>query len=414
MITLLTEEAVLGTILKAPHLLSDTDLQPEYFQDTENKNLYKAMRELHQQGKPVDMVILLTQTKHEKFGGAGKLNKIRNLANEEKFDSYVDVLVDDWREREKLNILEVAKHENWKLEKITTELNSLMSNKIDDRHNIKESLVKYVEAPWKPLEKPKGIHCGLDSLQKALGGFKKRKLYIIAARPAMGKTDVMLNCARHAGWHGAKPIVFSLEMGEEELIERSIATVGSFNRGVMEDLYSRLSEHQKKIWAETLKRVGETNIEIFDKPGQKISEVRAKIRKVKNENLGKDIIVFIDYLTLMKSDSDFKGNKHAEVDEITKALKGMSKEFDCPIVVLAQLNRGVEQRPNKRPLLSDLRESGSIEEDADVVMFLYRDSYYSGDENDRSLEFIIAKQRGGKTGVVTVNYNLSTGVLSDI
>ena len=411
---MLTEESILGTILKEPHLLTDTNLQPEHFQDTENRNLFKAMKELQQQGKPVDMVMLLTQTKHEYFGSAGKLNKIQNLANAEKFDSYIDILLEQWREREKNNILEIAKLENWSIEKVTKSLDGLVTNKADDYNDIKELVLEVAEDPWKQKTETKGIPTGLVNLQKATSGFQNTDLIILAARPSMGKTDVMLHFAKQAGWQGCIPIIFSLEMSAEKLRDRLIASTGEYNRYKMKNLYERLTDGQKKTWMDAIGRVSETNIKIFDKSGQTLPEMRMKVRKVKNENPGKQLIVFIDYLTLIKPTDDYKGNMHLAVSDISKGLKALAKEFNCPVVSLAQLSRSVEKRNDRRPILSDLRESGSIEEDADLVMFLYRDAYYSKKDDDNSLEIIIAKNREGETGTIFAKYNKYTGGIDDI
>lgn len=410
---MLTEESILGTIMKEPHLLMDTDLKPEYFQYHENRNLLIAFRELQRKGLVIDMVTLITMTDHQSYGGAGKLNKIQNLANVDKFDSYVDILLERWREREKQNILEIAKQENWSIERITKALDDLTDNRVDDRSNIKELVLEVAEDPWKKREVPKGIQVGLNQLQNALSGLQKTDLIIVAARPSMGKTDFMLHLAKQAGWSGCIPIVFSLEMSAEKLRDRLIASTGNYNRFKMKNTYERLTEQQKAVWMQVIGRVSETNIEIFDKSGQTLSEIRMKIRKVKNENQGKDIVVFIDYLTLIKPTDDHKGNMHLAISDISKGLKGIAKEFNCPVVSLAQLSRSVEKRNDKRPILSDLRESGSIEEDADVVMFLYRDAYYTKDENDNSLEIIIAKNREGETGIIKAKYNKYTGAITD-
>lgn len=410
---MLTEEAVLGTLLKFPHLLADTDLKPSYFQYVENRNVLQAMKELNAKGQVVDLITMLTQGRPEEFGGAGKLNKIQNLANEEKFDSYVEILLDKWREREKLNILEVAKHENWNLEKITNELNSLVSNNTDDHNNINDLIMQVAEDPWKPMQGTKGINTGLEVLQTATNGFQNADLNILAARPSMGKTDVMLHFAKQAGWQGCIPIVFSLEMPAAKLRDRMIASTGSYNRNKMKNLYERLTDGQKKTWMKVIAQVSKTNVEIFDKSGQTISEIRMKVRKVRNQYPDKQLIIFIDYLTLIKPSDDSK-SMHLSISEISKALKAIAKEFNCPVISLAQLSRSVEKRPDKRPMLSDLRESGSIEEDADVVMFLYREAYYSKNDDDDSLEIIIAKNREGEVGTVNAKFNRWTGVVSDV
>lgn len=411
--TQLTEDAVLGTILKENHLLQDASLKAEYFLSLENRNLFYAMKELQQKGQVIDLITLLTQTNHLEFGGAGKLNRIQTMANSEKFDSYVSLLIEAWREKEKLNILEISKYENWKLEKITNALNNLVSNNVNDHQTIKNLVVEVSEEPWKPSLKVKGIDTGLKALQSATGGFQNGDLIILAARPSMGKTDVMLHFSKYAGWRNCLPVIFSLEMKSEKLRDRLIASTGGFNRSKMKNVSKYLSEKQKETWMAVLNKVAETNIEIFDKSGQSISEIRMKIRKIHNQNPDKQLIIFIDYLTLIKPSEDLKNNMHLAVSDISKSLKAIAKEFNCPVISLAQLSRSVEKRPDKRPMLSDLRESGSIEEDADIVMFLYRDAYYTKDEDDDSLEIIIAKNREGTVGMVKAKYNKFTGAITD-
>lgn len=412
---MLTENAVLGTIIKFPYLLADSDLKLEYFQSAENRNILMAMNDLASKGHVIDLITLLTKGEPLSYGGADKLSQIQNMANEAKFDSYVDILIEKWKQREKINILELARHENWELNKITTALNDLMTNKVNDRNNIKDLIVKVAEAPWQQQDKPKGVATGLNSLQAATaGGWKNGELVILAARPSMGKTDVMLHLAKHAGWNDCIPIVFSLEMSAESLLDRLIASVGPYNRSKMNDPYNNLTPEQKNTWMNTLGGVSETKLEIFDKSGQTVPEMRMKIRQIKNENPGKQVIVFIDYLTLIKPVDDHKGNMHLATSDISKGLKAIAKEFECPVISLAQLSRRVEQRPDKRPMLSDLRESGSIEEDADLVVFLYRDAYYTKDDTNKTLELIIAKNRNGAVGTVETEYNKFTGGIRDV
>ena len=406
------EEAILGTLLKEPHLLYDSELKEEYFQVRENRNILNAMKNLAAKGQAIDIITLLSSGNPESVGGAGKLNQIQNIASESKFDSYVEILKDSWREREKQNILEVAKQENWKLDKIISQLNRLTSNMINDHQNITNLLVGVAEDPWIEKEQFHGVVTGLEGLQKAINGWQNGELIIVAARPSMGKTDVMLHFAKEAGKAGCLPIIFSLEMNSASLRDRLIASTGSYNRSKMRDVFNRLTEAQKGTWMMTLNNVGESNIEIFDRSSQTVPEMRMKIRKIKNQYPNKQPIVFIDYLTLIKPTDDHRGNMHLAISDITKGLKAIAKEFDCPVISLAQLSRQVEQRQDKRPMLSDLRESGSIEEDADVVIFLYRDSYYSKNEEDKKLEMIIAKQRNGEVGVVNTTYNKFTGVIS--
>lgn len=405
------EEAVLGTMLKEPHLIADSGLSIDHLQMTENKNILSTMLNLLAKGHPVDLISLLTQGEPETFGGAAKLNRIQNLSNPLKFDGYVNLILEAWRNREKHRVLNIAEHEDWTLDKIASELDALTDNKVNDHTDIMNLVVEVAEDPWNKKDIPNGVETGLPSLQEATNGWQKSELIIIAARPSMGKTDVMLHLAKSAGWANCLPIVFSLEMNSKSLGSRMIASTGTYHRTKMRDVHALLTESQKKSWTTTLNDLAKTNIQIFDKSAQTVAEMRMKVRKLKNLHPAKDLIVFIDYLTLIKPTDNFRGNAHLQTGEITKSLKAMAKEFECPVVALAQLSRGVEKREDKRPMMSDLRESGSIEEDADVIMFLYRDAYYTKNLEDKKLELIIAKQRNGSTGTIEATYHNSTGII---
>jgi replicative DNA helicase len=229
----------------------------------------------------------------------------------------------------------------------------------------------------------------------------------------MGKTDVMLHFAKMSGWAGFLPLVFSLEMPEKLITSRLIASTGGFNRTKIRDTKRMLSQVQKNKWSDVIGDPTETDMQIFDGAGQTIAEIRAKTRKMINQFPNKKPILFIDYLTLIRSSQFYGGNSHSKVTEISKSLKTMAKEFDCPVVCLAQLNRSVESRANKRPMMSDIRESGSVEQDADVILFLYREKYYDSESENLSLEIIVSKNRNGPVGTIAVKYNEHTGSIED-
>lgn len=241
------------------------------------------------------------------------------------------------------------------------------------------------------------------------GGFQEGEVTILAARPSMGKTDVMLHFAKETGWAGYLPILFSLEMPEKLIISRLVASTGNINRVKMRNPYKFLKPKQKEKWTTIIANLDETNMIIFDESGQTIPEMRAQIRKLMYEYPDRKPVVFIDYLTLIRPINPYFGNTHQQVSEISQGLKKMAKDFHIPVICLAQLNRSVETRSNKRPLMSDIRESGSIEQDADVIIFLYREKYYDREITDNSLELIIAKNRNGPVGTVIVKYNEHTG-----
>src|SRR5690606_3127963 len=207
------------------------------------------------------------------------------------------------------------------------------------------------EKPWTKQEKKQGVPVGMQTLQDITNGLRDSELIFIGARPSMGKTDVMLHIAKTAGHAGVIPVIHSLEMSAEQLTDRLVAGEGQFNRFRMSDPYALLTDKQKSEWTGTLGRVEKTKMEIFDKARQSVAEIRMKTRKIKNENPDKKLIIFIDYLTLIKPSPSSGSNVHHQVSEICQDLKGLAKEFECPVVCLAQLSRDIERRQDKRPLM---------------------------------------------------------------
>jgi replicative DNA helicase len=181
----------------------------------------------------------------------------------------------------------------------------------------------------------------------------------------------------------------------------------------MRDPKRMLNESQKNKWSDVIGHLNETHMQIFDGAGQTIAEMRAKTRKLMNQFPHKKPIILIDYLTLIQSGESYGGNSHLQVTEISKSIKAMAKDFNCPVICLAQLNRSVESRANKRPMMSDIRESGSVEQDADVILFLYREAYYDKETQNHSLEIIVSKNRNGPVGTIAVNYNEYTGMIEE-
>lgn len=407
------EKAILGTFLKNNFLLKDTILRPKHFEEEQNKWLFTEMQKLIRQGKGVDVVTLSTISSLSELGGVSYLNDIQSFANVEKFEEYEAIILEKWKEREKKNILNTASFEDWPIEKVTAALDKLNEAKSDDYTPIQEAIAEVAELPWKKGQERKGVTTGIKELDRMTNGFMDSELTIIGARPSMGKTDFLLHLAKQSGWLGRLPIVFSLEMPSRSLVDRLIASTGSYNRTKMRNPYKEFTDAQKDKWAMALSKVAETNIQIFDKAGQTVSEMRAKIRKLIHQFEDKKPVIFIDYLTLIKPKFYYNGNMHQQVTEISSDLKEMAKEFDCPVVTLAQLNRSVEQRSDKRPTMADIRESGSIEQIADVIMLLYREKYYNPDSDDNTMEIIVGKNRTGPIGTARPLYNEFTGEIKD-
>ena len=247
-----------------------------------------------------------------------------------------------------------------------------------------------------------GIPTGFYELDKITSGFHPHELIIIAARPGMGKTAIALNMVNNIAINSKKTVaLFNMEMGAEQLASRMLASVGQIEGNKLKT--GNLEHSDWKRVNEAISRLSSTNIFIDDTAGQTVGEIRSKCRKLATSPSGLDIVV-IDYLTLIQGSSKNGANRQQEVADISRALKTMAMELGVPVIALAQLSRSVELRENKRPIMSDLRESGSIEQDADIVAFLYRDDYYNKSASEQTnisvTELIVGKHRNGSTGTI--------------
>ncbi len=259
----------------------------------------------------------------------------------------------------------------------------------------------------------RGIPTGYRQLDRLLGGLQRSDLIIIAARPSMGKTTFVLNIAEHVAVNEHKTVgIFSLEMSKEQLVDRLISSIGRVESWKLRN--GQLSEDDMSNLIQAQAQLAEVNLFIDDAPMATVMEVRAKARRLQAEH-GLDLIC-IDYLQLMQGSARNQENRVQEVSEISRSLKALAKELNCPVIALSQLSRAVEARNDKRPMLSDLRESGSIEQDSDVVMFLYRDDYYTKnrEEHNNLVDVIISKHRNGPTGEAKLSAQLAHSKFYDI
>lgn len=247
-----------------------------------------------------------------------------------------------------------------------------------------------------------GIPTGFRDLDKMTAGFQRNDLIIVAARPSVGKTAFALNVAQSVAVKARENVaIFSLEMGADQLVMRMLCAEGNIDAQRL-----RTGALETEDWSKLTMAMGSlsnSGIYIDDSPGVRMTDIRAKCRRLAKENgLG---MIMIDYLQLILGSGKPGENRQQEVSEISRSLKGLARELKVPIIALSQLSRGVEQRQDKRPMMSDLRESGSIEQDADIVAFLYRDDYYDKESESKDIiEIIIAKQRNGPTGTVSLAF----------
>ncbi|HHE71343.1 MAG TPA: replicative DNA helicase, partial [Chloroflexi bacterium] len=255
-----------------------------------------------------------------------------------------------------------------------------------------------------------GVPSGFSSLDHLLGGFQKSDFLILAARPGVGKTSLMLSFALHAAQEGKVVALFSLEMSAEQLVQRLVSQISGINAQRLR--LGQLEEDEWPAFSEAIGLLSELPMYIDDTPSITVIQLRTKCRRLASEH-GLDII-FVDYLQLMDSEVRSE-NRVQEVSYISRSLKGLAREIDVPVMTASQLSRAVEQRQDKRPVLSDLRESGSLEQDADIVMFIYREELYKEDTPNRNIaDIIIAKHRSGPTGTIQLYFNKELTKFADV
>jgi len=249
-----------------------------------------------------------------------------------------------------------------------------------------------------------GVPTGFYDLDRLTAGLQPGDLIVLAARPSMGKTAFAINIAEHVALHEGLPVaVFSMEMGAAQLAVRIVGSIGRIDQSRLRT--GKLTDEEWPRLTEAIEKLRNISLHIDETPGLTVSELRANARRLARQ-CGKLGLIVVDYLQLMSGSSGDNENRATELGEISRGLKMLAKELGCPVIALSQLNRSVEQRPDKRPMMSDLRESGAIEQDADIIMFIYRDEYYTKDacKEPGVAEIIIAKQRNGPTGTVKLAF----------
>ncbi|WRP06615.1 replicative DNA helicase [Rossellomorea aquimaris] len=415
------EQAVLGAIFLEPSALTTTSelLIPEDFYRHSHQKIYNVMLNLGDGGKAVDLITvteeLAAAKELEDVGGVAYLSELAasvpTAANIEYYAKIVeeksllrrlirtatDIASDGYAREDEVdsllseaekNIMEVAQRKN-----------------AGAFHNIKDVLVRTydnIETLTNRKGDVTGISTGFADLDHMTAGFQRNDLIIVGARPSMGKTAFALNIAQNVAVKAKENVaIFSLEMGAEQLVMRMLCAEGNINAQNL-----RTGDLTDEDWRKLTMAMGSLSnagIYIDDTPGIKVGEIRSKCRRLAQEHgLG---MILIDYLQLIQGSGRSGENRQQEVSEISRSLKGLARELEVPVIALSQLSRGVEQRQDKRPMMSDIRESGSIEQDADIVAFLYREDYYDKEaENKNIIEIIIAKQRNGPVGNVSLAF----------
>ena len=411
------EQAVLGSMLTDQDAAASAIevLKVEDFYREDHKAIYEAILNLYNRAEPIDIITLKAELtsigKFEQVGGIEYLAELpEKVPTTTNADKYIKIVEDKSMLRSLIktaNEIQALGYDPMQeVEDIVDTAEKKIFNLEQGKNQkgytaVKDILVEsfaLLEQLYNQKQHITGVPTGFADLDYKTAGLHNSDLILIAARPAMGKSAFALNIASYAAVKANVPVViFSLEMSKEQMVNRILAS-----EAMVDSNKIRTGKIEDEDWAKIAEATGilsEAPIFIDDTPGISMTEIRAKCRKLKMEkNIG---LVVIDYLQLIAGNSKRAGSREQEISEISRSLKILAKELNVPVIALSQLSRAPEQRPDHRPMLSDLRESGAIEQDADIVMFLYRDDYYNEETEKKNIaEVIIAKHRSGSVGTV--------------
>ncbi len=409
------EQSVIGSMIIDKSAIAKVleSLEEEDFYRDGHKVIFRAILDMFRKDMAIDLVTLLESLKStdmlERAGGVTYITEISaSVPTTANLSSYIKIVEEKSVLRKLIkastSIIESSYNNQGEVENVLDGAEKRIFD-IAEKKTSKdfEPLSDVLERGFLEIERLfnnrgeiTGVGSGFSDLDSKTSGFQKGDMILIAARPSMGKTTFALNIAEHAALREGKSVViFSLEMSKEQLAYKLLCSEANVDM-----LRLRTGELDDKDWENIAKATGplaKAKVYIDDTAGVSVMEMRSKCRRLKME-YGIDLIV-IDYLQLMSGSTGSSDNRQQEVSEISRSIKALAKEMECPVIALSQLSRAPEQRADHRPMLSDLRESGSIEQDADLVMFLYRDEYYNKETEDKNIgECIIAKQRNGPVG----------------
>ena len=416
-----SESSVLGGLLldnNAWDRVGDV-LSEDNFYRHEHKLIFAAIASMVNAGKPADVITVFEHLqsigKAEEVGGLAYLNQLAQyVPSATNIRRYGEIV----RERSILRKLVTASDEiatnafnqqGKTVDRILDEAEQKIFAIGEEGSRMKQGfqsldtlVVDLLDRVQEMADNPvdvTGVPTGFADLDRMTSGLQAGDLVVLAARPSMGKTSFAVNIAEHVALNEGLPVaIFSMEMGAAQLAVRIVGSIGRVNQGNLRT--GKLTDEEWPRLSEAIERLRTVSLHIDETPGLTPSELRANSRRLARQ-CGKLGLIVVDYLQLMSGSSSDGENRATELGEISRGLKALAKELQCPVIALSQLNRSVEQRTDKRPMMSDLRESGAIEQDADIIMFIYRDDYYNKESNEPNVaEVIIGKQRNGPTGTV--------------
>ncbi|MGM9533198.1 replicative DNA helicase [Intestinibacter sp.] len=410
------EQSVLGSILldKDAMISVSETLVPEDFYKEAHKVIYECMLKLYNSQSEIDLITLAEELRDQGYlddiGGIPYITSLSTIVpTTSNIKYYINIVKEKSIVRQLISaandIINLGYDSSAKVEDVLENAEKKIfdisqertTNDFKQINQVLRDTYDMIEKLYTEKNEVTGLTTGFRDLNKKINGFQKSDLLLVAARPAMGKTAFALNLVQNAALKGdASVAVFSLEMSKEQLVQRMLSSQSNVELKKIKT--GKLGANDWPRIIEAMAVLSEAKIHIDDTPGIKISELRSKCRKLKIEK-GLDLVL-IDYLQLMEGEGNNE-SRQQEIAKISRSLKILAKELDCPVVALSQLSRAPEQRADHRPMLSDLRESGSIEQDADIVMFLYRDEYYNPDTESKNIgEVIVSKNRHGETGTI--------------
>jgi replicative DNA helicase len=416
------EQSVLGSILLDNEVFATIEglLTAEHFYKEGHRKIYRAMERLFRRGEPMDMVTLTEELRQKgELEGMGSVPYLIGLMDSVPTAAYAEHYAKIVGEKATLrdlistsgSIMQQAYDQATPLEEILDKAESsifqLSSSK--RRHSfhgmgqLVSETFQYINEMFANPDPVSGLRTGFKELDQLTAGLQGSSLNVLAARPSMGKTAAALSIGQHAALREGKTVgIFSLEMSAVQLVTRMLCSEARVDMSRVRN--GQLSDRDFQRLADTAGRMSEARIFIDDNADLTVMELRSRARKlVAEHDLG---LIIIDYLQLMTGGPSGNENRQQEISNISRGLKALARELDIPVLVLSQLSRAVESRPNKRPMLSDLRESGAIEQDADLVMFIYRDEYYDPHSEKQGIaEIIIGKQRNGPVGTVELQFH---------
>ena len=424
------EQSVIGSMFLTKKAMQKVleNLKEDSFYLASHKKIFSCIYELDSKGKPVDLTTVVEELNNRNWlgqvGGIEYLTEvIESVPTAANVDEYIKIVEDKFVLRKLIDEATSIITESYNTTNDVNEVIETAEKKIFDvSKNIRSTEFKTIQdvlvKTQNDLEKLAsmkgditGIPTGYYELDKITSGFHPHELIIIAARPGMGKTAIALNMVNNIAINAKKSVaLFNMEMGAEQLATRMLASVGQIDSGKLKT--GNLNHSDWKRVNEAVSRLSESRIFIDDTAGITVNEIRAKCSRLAASPSGLDIVV-IDYLTLIQGNSKSGANRQQEVSDISRALKTMAMELDVPVIALSQLSRGIEQRTDKKPMLSDLRESGAIEQDADIVAFLHCSDEEREKENSL-MEFVIRKHRNGPLKDIPLIFQRGTSTFANV